>query len=283
MKDKNTQFMFLNNFGNIRNFYLHKVNDVNPDSVTGLSLNSSTLPVYPLSGQIAIDYKDFYTFKTNWDASYFQKFFEKGTKIDIVGTRSINEKRSFFGSKIMKIEDSISVETFDAIRANTEEELLTLGQDILKPDNQYEVVFYEDSKKFILDIYLDKRLVQVLSELGIYSFFNKYINPIYGFGNEDNIVDDVNGYIQSNILPRYILGNLQLYVLKSGDVNLNNTYPVVNSTLNDSQKIINGYKVDNNVQFLPLNGISNFNLRLIYNKTAGYNYSIAPSFRLNKK
>jgi hypothetical protein len=158
-----------------------------------------------------------------------------------------------------------------------------LGQDILKPDNQYEVVFYEDSKKFILDIYLDKRLVQVLSELGIYSFFNKYINPIYGFGNEDNIVDDVNGYIQSNILPRYILGNLQLYVLKSGDVNLNNTYPVVNSTLNDSQKIINGYKVDNNVQFLPLNGISNFNLRLIYNKTAGYNYSIAPSFRLNKK
>jgi hypothetical protein len=283
MKDKNTQFMFLNNFGNIRNFYLHKVNDVNPDSVTGLSLNSSTLPVYPLSGQIAIDYKDFYTFKTNWDASYFQKFFEKGTKIDIVGTRSINEKRSFFGSKIMKIEDSISVETFDAIRANTEEELLTLGQDILKPDNQYEVVFYEDSKKFILDIYLDKRLVQVLSELGIYSFFNKYINPVYGFGNEDNIVDDVNGYIQSNILPRYILGNLQLYVLKSGDVNLNNTYPVVNSTLNDSQKIINGYKVDNNVQFLPLNGISNFNLRLIYNKTAGYNYSIAPSFRLNKK
>ena len=45
----------------------------------------------------------------------------------------------------------------------------------------------------------------------------------------------------------------------------------------------NRYKVDKNVQFLPINGINNFNLRLIYNKTAGYQYSIAPSFRINKK
>ena len=283
MRDKNTQFMFLDKFGVIDNFYLHKVNDVNPDSILGLSKNSSFLPVYPSSGQIAIDYKNFYTFKTNWDPNYFEKYFEKGLKNDIVGTRSINEKRSFFGSKVMKIEDSITVETFDAIRANTEEELISIGKDILKPDNQYEVVYYEDKKKYILDIYLEKRVTQLISELGVYKFFDKYINPLYGFGSEDSIIDDVYGYIKANIIPRYIMGNLELYVLKSGNVNLNNTYPVVNSTLTDTQKIMNGYKVDNNVQYMPLNGISNFNLRLIYNKTAGYKYSIAPSFRLNKK
>ena len=183
----------------------------------------------------------------------------------------------------MKIEDSITVETFDAIRANTEEELISIGKDILKPDNQYEVVYYEDKKKYILDIYLEKRVTQLISELGVYKFFDKYINPLYGFGSEDSIIDDVYGYIKANIIPRYIMGNLELYVLKSGNVNLNNTYPVVNSTLTDTQKIMNGYKVDNNVQYMSLNGISNFNLRLIYNKTAGYKYSIAPSFRLNKK
>lgn len=283
MKDKNTQFMFLDKFGTIDNFYLHKVNDVNPNSILGLSKNSSFLPIYPQSGQIAIDHKNFYTFKTNWDASYFEKYFEKGLKIDIAGTRSVDEKRSFFGSKIMKIEDSITVETFNAIRANTEEELISIGRDILKPDSEYEVVYYEDRKKYIIDVYLEKRIIQLISELGVYKFFSDYINPLYGFGSEDSIIDDVYGYIKSNIIPRYALGNLQLYVLKSGNVNLNNTYPVVNSTLTDAQKIVNGYKIDNNVQYLPLNGISNFNLRLIYNKTAGYNYSIAPSFRLNKK
>jgi hypothetical protein len=283
MKDKNTQFMFINDFGVIPDFYMHKVNDVNTSSITQLSLNSSFLPVYPKSGQISIDYKDFYTFKTNWDASYFQKFFEKNTKTDVAGTRSIVEKRSFFGSKVMKIEDSITIETFDAIRANTEEELNVLGRDILKPDNQYEVVYYEDSRKFILDVYLEKRMIQTISELGVYNFFNQYINPLYGFGSEEDIVDDVNGYIQTNIVPRYKLSNLNLYVLKSGNVKLNQQYPVVNSTLTDAQKIINGYKIDNNVQYVPLNGINNFNVRLIYNKTAGFNYSIAPSFRLNKK
>ena len=283
MKDKNTQFMFIDKFGTIPNFYMHKVNDVNPSSIIQLSLNSSFLPVYPKSGQIAIDYKDFYTFKTNWDASYFQKFFEKNTKSDIVGTRSINEKRSFFGSKVMKIEDSIIIETFDAIRARTEEDLNVLGRDILKPDNQYEIVYYEDSRKFIIDVYLEKRIIQRISEIGVYNYFNQYINPLYGFGSEEDIVDDVNGYIKANLIPRYKLGRLDLYVLKSGDTTINNQFPVINSTLTDAQKIINGYKPDNNVQYVPLNGINNFNVRLIYNKTAGFNYSIAPSFRLNKK
>ena len=283
MKDKNTQFMLTSTFGSIPNFYLHKVNDINPASVIQLSEQSSFLPVYPLSGQIAIDYKNFYTFKTNWDASYFEKYFEKGTKTDIVGTRGVVEKRSFFGSKVMKIQDSVTVETFNGIRANSEAELASIGADILKPDNPYQLAYYEDKNKFILDVYLDKRLVEVISSLGVYSFFNNYINPKYGFGNEEGITDDVNSYIQVNLLPRYLVGGVQLYVLKSGNVDLNATYPVINSGLTDAQKIINGYKVDNNVQFMPLPGINNFNLRLIYNKTAGYQYSIAPSFRVNKK
>ena len=283
MRDKNTQIMLTVDFGIIPNFYLHKVNDVNPASIIKLSTNSSELPVYPLSGQIAIDYKDFYTFKSNWDANYFEKYFEKGTKEEKVGTRSVIEKRSFFGSKVMKIQDSISIETFNAIKANTEADLVALGNEIIKPGNIYHMVYYEDSSKFILDIYLDKKLVEIISGLGVYSIFNEYVNKKYGFGSEDTINDDVNSYIQANILPRYELGNLELFVLKSGDVTLNNLFPSINSNLTDSQKYTYGYKIDKNVQFLPLADINNFNLRLIYNKTSGYQYSISPSFRVNKK
>lgn len=283
MRDKNTQLMLTSDFGIIPNFYLHKVNDVNPSSIIQLSTNSSELPVYPLSGQIAIDYKDFYTFKSNWDANYFEKYFEKGTKEEKAGTRSIIEKRSFFGSKIMKIQDSVTLETFNAERVNTEADLDIIGSDILKPGNPYHMVYYEDFNKFILDIYIDKRLIEEISNLGAYSFFNNYINPAYGYGSQSGIEDDVNNYIQNNILPRYELGDLQLFVLKSGDINLNASFPSINSNLTNSQKFAYGYKVDKNVQFLPLSGINNFNLRLIYNKTSGYQYSIAPSFSVNKK
>ena len=183
----------------------------------------------------------------------------------------------------MKIKDSVSVETFISIRVNTEAELITKGLSISKSGEPSSIVYYEDSSKFIIDVYLDKRLVEIISGLGAYSFFDTYINPVYGYGSQDGIDDDVNNYIQNNILPRYDVGDLELFVLKSGDVALNNTYPSMNTTITDSQKYAYGYKVDKNIQKVPLNGINNFNLRLIYNKTAGYQYSIAPSFRVNKK
>ena len=283
MEDKNTEFMLTSGFGKIFNLYYHKVNDVNPGGILQLSTQSSLLPVYPAVGQIAIDEKNFYAFKSNWDANYFTKSLTKGAKVELAGTRSINEKRSFFGSKVMKIEDSLTVETFNSIRANSEAELETLRPEVLKTDNPYEVAYFEDKSRIIIDVYLEKRLIQKISSAGVYSFFDKYINKAYGFGSEDGIEDDVYGYIQLNILPRYTVNSTVLYVLKSGNVDLNNVYPVINTTITDAQKEVSGYIIDRNVQILPIGDLSNYNVRLIYNKTPGYKYSIAPSFRVNKK
>jgi len=283
MEDKNTEFMLTPSFGKIFNLYFHKVNDINPGGILQLSTQSSTLPVYPITNQIAIDQRVFYTFKSNWDANYFVKSLTKGVTVELAGTRSINEKRSFFGSKVMKIEDSLTVETFNSIQATTEAELETLRPELLKTENPFEVAYFEDVNKIIIDVYLEKRLTQKISESGVYEFFDKYINRIYGFGSEDDILDDVYGYIQLNILPRYSVNEIFLYVLKSGNVNLNSTYPVINSTITDAEKQVNGYVLDKNVQVLPIGDLSNYNVRLIYNKTPGFKYSIAPSFRINKK
>ena len=90
-------------------------------------------------------------------------------------------------------------------------------------------------------------------------------------------------YIKTNILPRYLLTDINMYVLKSGRVDLNETYPVIDSVLTDIEKISAGFRTDKNIQVLQLGNLSNFNQRLIYNKTAGFKYSFAPSFTLNKK
>ena len=52
----------------------------------------------------------------------------------------------------MKIEDVVTVETFNATRVNTEDELNTIGSEILKQENPYEVAYYEDANKFIIDV-----------------------------------------------------------------------------------------------------------------------------------
>ena len=183
----------------------------------------------------------------------------------------------------MKIKDSLVVDTFNSIQANTEAELDVLRPEVLKTENPYEAAYFEDVNRIIIDVYLEKRLTQKISSDGVFNFFSKYINEKYGFGSEDSIQDDVFGYIQANILPRYSTDSILLYVLKSGNVDLNNTFPVINSTITDVQKELNGYIPDVNVQILPIGDLSNYNVRLIYNKTPGFKYSIAPSFRINKK
>jgi hypothetical protein len=293
MADKNTEFMTtigysdqpdtVTDFGYIKNFYYHKSNDINPSGIIKLSLQSSELPVYPITGETAIDKKDFYVFKTNWDASYFKRSIDKKSTEDLAGTRSIIEKRSFIGSKSMKIYDAINIETFNSLRVNSRDELESISTEINRPGNTIEIVYYETANNITIDVYLEKRITRYLSESGIYDYFSKYINPKYSFGTQDGITDDVTGYIVSNILPRYLLTDINLYVLKSGKVDLNQTYPVIDSVLTDFEKIKAGFKTDKNVQVLQLGNLSNFNQRLIYNKTAGFNYSFAPSFTLNKK
>ena len=283
IRDKNTQLKIDSNFGLIRNMFFHKINDKNKKGVLELTKIDAFKPRYPLIGEIAIDKKDFYTFTSNWDAGYFDRYIGKTNSSPIIGTRSIIEKKSFFGSKIMKILDDIQIETFDAIEATSELELETIGTEILKPDNPYEIVYLNNPNQIIIDIYLEKKLTEVLASIGIEDYFNTYIKPEYGYGLQDSLKDDIDGYIINNILPRYKIGLIELYVNKSRDNTLNNTQPVINSTIVDTSKNLNGMSQVKDFNFSTLTGRSNFNLRVIYNKTKGYYYSVAPSIKIIKK
>jgi hypothetical protein len=283
IRDKNTQLKIESNFGLIKNLFYHKISDKNKKGVLELTKNDAYKPLYPLIGEIAIDKKDFYTFASNWDAGYFDRYIGKVNKTPIIGTRSIIEKKSFFGSKIMKILDEIQVETFDPIEATSELELETIGAEILKPDNPYEIVYLNKRGQIIIDIYLEKRLTEVLAAAGIEDYFASYIKPEYGFGLLDSIKDDVTGYIVNNILPRYTIGLVELYVKKTRVNTLNITQPLVNSTIPDTTKNMSGMSQVKDFSYNALTGRSNFNIRIIYNKTKGYYYSVAPSIKIIKK
>ena len=77
-KYKNSQFNSSDeNFGQIQNFFYHKVNEEDPSSILELSRESAFPSLYPLINEIGIDYKDFYIFSSNWEPSYFTKSIDK--------------------------------------------------------------------------------------------------------------------------------------------------------------------------------------------------------------
>lgn len=279
----NTQFKIDDTFGKIDNLYYHKINEISNNGILELNDTTAYQPLYPLVGEIAIDKKQHYIFSSNWDSGYFKRSMTKKNTTDVIGTRNINEGKSFLASKIMKISNKVVLEKFNSIQAVSMNELDLMGLDVLKPENLYTLVYFNDTDTLYIDIYIDKKLTEQLSADGVYDFFNTFISPTFGYGKQDSITDDVDGYIQNNILPRYILDKVRLYVGKSTDSNYNTMYPLINSTLTDSEKKISGMKFEDNFRFIKLDANNNFNIRVIYNKIKGYYYSVAPSIEILKK
>ena len=251
-KFKNSQFNSSDvNFGQVQNFFYHKVNEEDPSTILELSRESAFPSLYPLIQEIGIDYKDFYAFSSNWEPSYFTKSIDKSLIEDVIGTRSMFERKSFFGSKYLKVPETIILETFKPdpfVRAAVKQpnliqgtfmhqdtpsvtvnkrQILTKGvvntRDIKKVPSTPTVEFY---------LFNQKRLIEFLF-IPIKAQFVKYVNELYGFGDLETLDDDVNQYIRENILKLYKIEKVELYTLASRDIS-ESTYST--AELTDAEK-----------------------------------------------
>jgi len=269
---KNTQFYSKHkNFGLIKDYFYHKVNQEDPSSVLELSTDNAFLSLYPLINEIGIDYKDYYIFSSNWEPGYFTKSIDKTKIQSVIGTRSMKEKKSFYASKYIKIPNQIVLDTFkpaifDADAIN--DPILSDGTFMHKENNDY-VEFY---------LFIEKRITEYLSSF-IKPVFKKYINPKFGIGDTATIDDDVNDYIEKNILKLYKIKFVDFYTKQSRE-NIESVYTT--AELTNAEKAGIGLRVDQNVSTKTLN-TNQFDLRLIYNKRTGFSNSYGFSITLVKK
>ena len=297
-KYKNSQFNSADvKFGQIQNFFYHKVNEQDPSSILELSRESAFPSLYPLINEIGIDYKDFYAFSSNWEPSYFIKSIDKTQIESIIGTRSMTERKSFFGSKYLKVPETIVLETFkpepfvkgaikqpdliDGTFMHRNNRSVTVNKKIIetigvrnirrmqKSPSQPTVAFY---------LFIQKRLIEYLFT-PIKEQFIKYVNKLYGWGDLETLDDDVNQYIIENILKLYKVENVELYTLASRE-RLPSDYTT--AELTNAQKINAGLTINDNVSS---KGVSSnpFDLRLIYNKRTGFSESFGFSVTIVKK
>jgi hypothetical protein len=269
---KNTQFYSGHqNFGILKNYFYHKVNEEDPSTVLELSTNRAFLSLYPLINEVGIDYKDYYVFSSNWEPGYFTKSIDKSKIQTIIGTRSMLEKPSFFASKYLKVPQQITLESFvpeplfkDAIK----DPALTKGTFMYNETSSY-VEFY---------LLIQKRLTEYLFQF-VKDSFERYINVNYGFGDTTTLDDDVNDYIEQNVLSLYKIGAVDFYVKESREKK-ESTYST--AELRNSEKISQGLVINRNVSTKTLN-TNLFDLRLIYNKRTGYSNSYGFSITIVKK
>jgi hypothetical protein len=303
-------------FGLIENLAFSKVSlDQN---ILQASQNLPQGPVFPLVGQSPISYKNFSVFLSSWDPGYYNLWTSATTQNPVAGTRSMKENKSFLGSKMMQTPYTVTIYTFitlelvrtsgntnvDAINtqavaavpaiqnlnpstSNTgvgqlgnylsNVDLPVFDQDIFP---QVEIFWQrnEISNTVIGSIRLDRILRRYLLNSGVSQVFVDNMVSEFGLGNPNSIYDDINTYIDQNIVPIYEGITFDLFVKKTGEA-LTTTELLVRGDLINPDRIRYGYYQQNNYR---LTKITDLIYSFEYPLTVGQNYSLTFSFRIQK-
>lgn len=270
-------------FGVIKNMYYHKTNLYRSDKIL-----TSEKPIYPIINEYALAYRDYNIFSSSWDYGYFISQDDLDNISICSGIGSMKEGLCMFGSKYLNLPDYIFIDTFengkkwddsiiDNIRDNTDTEIM------FKEINNTSVRYH---------LFIEKRLKRYLKEL-IFEVFSKYINKKYSFGNNGTIEDDVDEYVEKNLLKLYKLDKVYMYT-KEDRMGINNRI-IENDYLkhmneNNEIKIKNGFPVvsvgdnvtikDNKFTMCKTN---EFDRTITYNLKSGFKESFGIGVMLKRK
>lgn len=265
------------NLFKIPNLYYNKVN-VESSSVILRFSESKARSIFPLVGEVAIDKKDHWLFKSTWDSQYFDKYLRSNVSEPQIGTREPKEKKSFFGSKTIAIPNLVYIETFPSGTISKSDlgdsrKIKSIPQNIVTNE-----IVKNGNTYLNLQIYTTLALSDWLISDGFGEEFYKWIDDNYSFGNPKQD-DDVRTYITENIYSRYVIKEIIVWekFWKKG-----NTLPQIQTNLTDAQKIALGYTKTKSFQ-TTFETPDDLDFQLIYNIPKDRNYSIAFTIVLEKK
>ena len=299
-------------FGVIDNMWFHKVND-NSDTKIITSLN----PRYPLTGQYAIDYRDYNIFETNWDMYHYTKQLSVDNSEGCQSVMSMKEGLNLFGSKYLNVPNSIEICGFslgdefnEAFLVNANNDDMSWKNDlswsgdwnddwITNPNGCPGEVMFKEVNNNSVDFYffIKKRILRYFREM-LRVEFNKYISGEYTFG-KPGIDDDIDEYVTKNVLKLYKLEKVRVFVkrTKRGQHNskIENDYTKYLQYIPDPKtgELVelekdnlgyfrsHGFVEINNVTMTKMNR-DDFDRKLVYNLRSGVEEKFGFSFILRK-
>lgn len=217
----NTSFAYdykdkLGKFGIIKNMWFHKVND-NKDVEIINTLN----PFYPLTGQYALDLRDYNIFESNWDMNHYTRQMDVEHSETCQNISSMKNGICMFGSKYLNVPEVIEIYGFDMgddpnWDGEWNDDWITNtdacpGEVMFKEVNDNSVDFYFFLKKRILRFFYDK----------LKDEFEKYMDPEQMSFGTSGVEDDIKEYVTKNVLKLYKLERVRMFVrrIKKGQHN----------------------------------------------------------------
>ena len=191
-------------FGVINNMYFHKVNEDK-----GNTLFKTLEPYYPLTGEYAIDHCDYNIFASSWDMGYYTKQRDINTSERCNYIASVDNSLCMFGSKYMNVPEKIELEVF--ANCMPWDDNCILSNDYSDSEIMYREI---DNSKVDYCLFIRKRLIRYFTKDidNIKDEIAKYVKDRYSYGRKDTIDDDIEKFVEENLINLYRLNSIKMYV-----------------------------------------------------------------------
>ena len=121
-----------------------------------------------------------------------------------------------FGSKYLNLPDRIFIDTFENGKIWDDKMVIDI-----RDNTDTEIMCKEINNSTVrYQLFIEKRLKRYLKDK-LFDVFEKYINKNYSFGDKETIEDDVEEYVEKNILRLYKVDKVYMYI-KSDKMGINN-------------------------------------------------------------
>ena len=204
------------------------------------------------------------------------------------GIGSMKDGLCMFGSKYLNLPDYIFIDTFE--NGKIWDETIVLGS---RDNVDAEILYKEINDRTVeYHLYLEKRLKRYLVER-LSGVFSKYINKEYSFGDKSTINDDVEEYVDKNLLKLYKVDKVYMYVkeemMRSHNRKIENEYLRYMNIINE-EKINLGFPVVSvgdgmmmKESAFSMSKTNEFDRSIVYNLKSGYKESFGFGVSFKRK
>lgn len=258
-------------FGSVKNVNFYKYAN---EWIFRISKDSPYNPVYNLIGETPVDKRDLSLFESSWDPGFYRQYSGPTGYVSLPGTRSMQEVKSFFGSKIMQTPDLVTIQK-QIVYPTSLSNVIDLNYDNYP---NYEILWENTLTEIRGVILMDRMLNRYFLEDGAKQTFQQFIVPEFGFGSLSDINDDFNEYMKLNVIPIFQSKNNGSYLKKIPVTNPASLTTIVGD-LADYEKTINGYYQSPEIRFTKVNELR-YEFKIA--KDPSFNYSLAFSIQIGK-
>ena len=257
------------NFGLLKNISYNKYALINPFTIDP---NSGYKPVYPLIDEAPFDLRDMSIFESTWDPGRYRNYLGKSTYELVPGTRSMLEEKNFFGSKVMKTPANITIQK-QLLYSTQIPKVFDLSIELYP---SYEIFWEETDTQIMAVLLLDRSLINYFDANGVGATFNRLLLPDFGTGDKSTLADDINNYLELNVVPTFKSNNINVYVKK---IKKDSSTITMVTDLNDHDKIRNGFYILDQVNVIETEHLQ---YEFTLTKDPSFDYQISFSYNLTK-